>query len=200
MERGVRQGDPLSPLLFIISMEGLNIAIKTTCEKGIFTGISLPNTKTSISHLFYMDDALFMGEWHKENIKNLARILRCFHVTSGLKVNFHKSHVIRVGFDMNEVTRYATPLRCEPAKLPFNYLGVPVGGNMKLKKNWRPVIERFQGKLSVWKSKTLSMGGRLTLCKVVLDNLPTYYITIRCTCLSHKLFGKYLKEILTGYE
>ena len=79
---------------------------------------------------------------------------------------------------MHEVTCYATPLGCEPAKLPFNYLGIPVRGNMNLKKNWRTVIERFLAKLSVWKLKTLSIGGCLTLSKAVLGNLLTYYFTL----------------------
>lgn len=81
MEWGVRQGDPLSPFLFIIAMEGHNISMKTTCEKGIFTKLILPHVKTAISHLFYVDDALFVGEWNRENTKHLARILRFFHVS-----------------------------------------------------------------------------------------------------------------------
>lgn len=77
-------------------MEGLSIAMKTMCEKGIFKGIKIPHDDISVSHLFYADDALFLGEWNKENIKNLARIFRCFHATSGLKVNFNKSCVFGI--------------------------------------------------------------------------------------------------------
>ena len=87
VSKGVRQGDPLSPFLFVIAMEGLNVAMKAAKDKGLFKGASIPNCDHIISHLFYADDALFMGEWSKENLKNLARILRCFHISSGLKVN-----------------------------------------------------------------------------------------------------------------
>lgn len=175
MEKGVRQGDPLSPLLFIIAMEGLNVAMKTTCEKGISQGIKIPNTNVLLSHLFYADDALFVEEWTKSNIKNLARILRCFHITSGLKVNFSKSRVFGVGVTLQETTWWALPLRCEPSSLSFNYLGVPVGANMNLIRNWQPVIDRFQAKLRSWKAKTLTFGGRLTLIKSMLGNLRTYF-------------------------
>lgn len=72
MERWVRQGDPLSPFLFVIAMEGLNVALKITCIKGIFKGVQLPNNGPVISHLLYADDALFLGEWSKRNIQNLA--------------------------------------------------------------------------------------------------------------------------------
>lgn len=79
-------------------MEGLNIALKMTCKKGIFTGVKLPHEEISICHLFYADDALFVGEWSRENIRNLVRILRCFSVSSGLKVNFHNMGYLALGW------------------------------------------------------------------------------------------------------
>lgn len=132
LSRGIRQGDPLSPFLFIIAMEGLNVALKSAGEINIFKGIKIPNGGPIISHMFYADDAIFVGDWDRSNLKNLARILRCFHVASGLKVNFHKSKVYGIGFDSREVNRWANVLGCEPSSLPFMYLGVPVGENMNL--------------------------------------------------------------------
>ena len=76
-----------------------------------------------------------MGDWTKNNIKNLARILRCFHIASGLKVNSNKSKVFGVRASVQETARWALLLGCKPSSLPFNYLGVPVGANMNLKKN-----------------------------------------------------------------
>ncbi|XP_023733860.1 uncharacterized mitochondrial protein AtMg01250-like [Lactuca sativa] len=78
MEKGMRQGDPLSPFLFIIAMEGLNIAVKAACQKDLFHGIKIPHSEISISHLFYADDAIFVGEWSQSNIKNLARGIKMF--------------------------------------------------------------------------------------------------------------------------
>lgn len=178
MSRGVRQGDPLSPFLFIIAMEGLNVAMKAARDKGLYTGIHIPNSDCVISHLFYADDAIFVGEWSRRNIKNLARILRCFHVSSGLKVNFHKSKLFGLRSNPQETIRWSNVLGCEAGTLPFKYLGVTVGANMKLSKNWKPLIDRFRSKLSDWKAKTLSFGGRLTLIKSVLGNLPTYYLSL----------------------
>nr|KAJ0214831.1 hypothetical protein LSAT_V11C400224590 [Lactuca sativa] len=127
-ERGIRQGDPLSPFLFIIVMEGLHISMKGACEKGIFKGWQIPNDDCSVSHLFYANDALFVRVWSAENLKNLERILRCFHVSSGLRVNFNNSRVFGIGVEPHEIATLAEPLGCEPTKLPFIYLGVPVGG------------------------------------------------------------------------
>lgn len=165
ISKGVRQGDPLSPFLFIIAMEGLNVALKAAIEKGIFKGIKIPENGPLISHLFYADDALFIGEWSRSNLKNLARILRCFHASSGLKVNFFKFKVFGIGASNVETSNWANILGCKAGSLPFTYLGVPVGENMNLVKNWKPIIDKFHSKLSSWKSKTLSFGGKLTLIK-----------------------------------
>ncbi|KAL6554936.1 hypothetical protein OROGR_006194 [Orobanche gracilis] len=178
LQKGVRQGDPLSSFLFIIAMEGLNLVMKEAVAKGVFKGVAIPGSNTTLSHLFYADDALFLGEWSKGNIKNLSRILKYFYASSGLKVNFNKSKVYGIGVSDREVEEWASPLGCEPASLPFNYLGVPVGANMNLKKNWKPVIDKFNSKLSVWKARSLSFGGRVTLAKSVLGNLPTYFLSL----------------------
>lgn len=78
-------------------MVGLNTAMLAARGKGISKGIQIPNNGPIISHLFYVDDALFVGEWTRPNLKNLARILKCFHILSGHKVNFHKSKVFGIG-------------------------------------------------------------------------------------------------------
>ena len=176
--KGVRQGDPLSPFLFIIAMEGLNVAMKAAQDKGLYKGVSIPNCDHTLSHLFYADDTLFFGDWSKENIRNLARILRCFHLASGLKVNFTKSKVFGIGVNLEETMDWAGILGCVSGSLPFHYLGVLVGANMNRTKNWQPIIDRFQSKLSSWKSKTLSFGGRLTLIKSVMGNLPNYFFSL----------------------
>ncbi|KAM0036425.1 putative reverse transcriptase zinc-binding domain-containing protein [Helianthus debilis subsp. tardiflorus] len=69
-------------------------------------------------------------------------------------------------------------LRCRTGMFPFKYLGLQVGANMNLARNWRPVIDTFKSRLSVWKANTLSYGGRLTLVKSVLNALPSYYFSL----------------------
>lgn len=80
ISKGVRQGDPLSLFLFTLAMEGLNIAIKNSCEKSLIRGIKLPRNGRILSHLFYVDDATFVGDWDRDNIRNPSAVLKCFHI------------------------------------------------------------------------------------------------------------------------
>nr|KAJ0214448.1 hypothetical protein LSAT_V11C400195850 [Lactuca sativa] len=178
MERGVRQGDPLSPFLFNIAAEGLHITMKEAEEKGIFKGLQLPNHGPIISHLQYADDVIFMGSWSSENIKNLIRILRCFELPSGLKINMSKSRLFGFGVQNYELEMVARSFNFLIGLLPFTYLGLPVGASMTRVSLWKPIIDNFQVKLSRWKASTLSFGGRLTLCKAVLSSLGSFYFSI----------------------
>ncbi|KAJ9566561.1 hypothetical protein OSB04_002527 [Centaurea solstitialis] len=178
MGKGVRQGDPLAPLLFIIAAEALNIMMHEACNKGVFHGINLPNSGPIVSHLQFADDVLFMGEWSMINVVNLLRLLRCFQMSSGLKVNTCKSNIIGVGVDSQVVETFAARVHCRAGNLPLTYLGLPIGLSMNKSKSWAALINKFEAKLSLWKSNTLSFGGRLVLVKSVLGSLGTYFLSL----------------------
>lgn len=178
IKKGVRQGDPMAPFLFVLAMEGLTVSLKEACSQFIFNGISLSEEGPGISHLMYADDVTFVGEWSESNFLNLNRILRCFFIASGLKVNLSKSKVFGVGVEHEELSRLAGILNCEPAAFPSTFLGLPIGANMSLCRNWKTVIDKFQSKLSKWKSSMLSFGGRLTLVNSVLSSLPLYFFSL----------------------
>lgn len=150
---------PLSPFLFIMAMEGLNVTIKTAIKKSLMQGLPLPYNGPTISHLFYADVAIFIGKRNTESIKNLASILKCFHIRFGLKVSFQKSRLFGIFVNDSNLLYQLNVLGCLKSTLPFMFLGVLVGANIFLKKNWRLVIDKVQSRLFVWREKTLSFGG-----------------------------------------
>ncbi|KAL4558591.1 hypothetical protein LXL04_036792 [Taraxacum kok-saghyz] len=196
--------DDLEHLHQIIALKkcvelGLNVAMNSTSQHSLFQGVQIPNGGPILSHLFYADDALFVGDWANTNFSNLSRILRCFHAASGLKVNYHKTKVYGIGVSANEIINCSRTLGCDSAVLPFTYLGVPVGANMTRKKNWRPIIERVTKKLSDWRAKTLSFGGRLSLVKSVLGSIPIYYLSLfRAPCSVIDMLERSRKRFLWG--
>ncbi|XP_071688252.1 uncharacterized protein [Rutidosis leptorrhynchoides] len=167
LERGVRQGDPLSPFLFIIAAEGLNVMVKRAVCNKKYIGVEIGRDKVPIPHLQYADDTIFYGEWSEENLRNLFKLLKCFEKTSGLKVNYLKSILYGVGVGKCEVENLAKSFGCNAGSFPFTYLGLPVGGRMNKIECWSPVIEKFSKRLSDWKARSFSFGGRLTLVKSI---------------------------------
>ncbi|KAJ9559670.1 hypothetical protein OSB04_004830 [Centaurea solstitialis] len=178
MGRGLRQGDPLAPFLFLIVAENLNVLMEEACEKGVFEGLRIGNEGVMISHLQYADDVIFFGKWSKVNLKNLIKILECFRLLSGLKINLRKSKLFGMGINEQEVRDWAREMGCEGGILPFVYLGLPVGASMSNIKNWAPVVEKVKKKLGSWKAKWISFGGRLTLVKSVLGSLSLYFLSL----------------------
>nr|KAJ0194091.1 hypothetical protein LSAT_V11C800426490 [Lactuca sativa] len=177
-ERGIRQGDPLSPFLFIMAAEGLNVAMEEAMEHRIFKGITLPKSGPVLSHLQYADDVIFLGSWSTSNAKNLTRILRCFELSSGLRINMSKSKIYGLGVSNLEIELLARSVYCSVGCIPFMYLGIPVGAAMSRISQWSTLINKFQTRLSKWKASSLSFGGRLTLCKAVLGSLGTYLFSL----------------------
>jgi hypothetical protein len=141
IQRGLRQGDPLSPFLFIIAMEGLHVAMEDAMAAGLYKGFNI--NSLNLSHLFFADDALFIGDWSRTNIKSLVSILNCFHRVSGLKINYHKSKLLGIGVPFDEVASLASITGCNALVSSFCYLGLPIDCNMALVKNWDSIVDKF---------------------------------------------------------
>ncbi|GJT02692.1 RNA-directed DNA polymerase, eukaryota, reverse transcriptase zinc-binding domain protein [Tanacetum coccineum] len=175
--KGLKQGDPLSPFIFILVMESLHISFKRVVDAGMFNGIVL-NSVMHLSHMFYADDAVFMGQWSTKNIDTIIYVLKCFHRASGLSINLSKSKLLGVVVSEDRVVQAANRIGCGVLKAPFAYLGSKVGGNMSRIKSWDEIVDKMVDRLSKWKMKTLSIGGRLTLLKAVLGSMPIYHMSI----------------------
>ncbi|MFS7970880.1 hypothetical protein Hanom_Chr09g00826111 [Helianthus anomalus] len=96
----------------------------------------------------------------------------------GIESEFKQSCLYGVGVGEDDIEEMAEKLKCSKGKLPFKFLGLTIGANMKRVKNWKPVIDKFNSKLSAWKANCLSFAGRMVLAKVVMGALPNYYFSM----------------------
>jgi hypothetical protein len=177
-QRGLRQGDPLSPFLFLLAAEGLNILMSAMVERNVFTGYSVGEQDSiTVSHLQFADDTLLLGVKSWANVRALRTVLVLFELMSGLKVNFHKSMLVGVNIADSWLHEAASALCCRVGKVPFLYLGLPIGGDPRRLGFWEPVLTHIRNRLSGWKSRFLYFGGRLVLLKSVLTSLPVYALS-----------------------
>nr|GEZ29072.1 RNA-directed DNA polymerase, eukaryota [Tanacetum cinerariifolium] len=101
----------------------------------IFKGLQLGGS-VNLSHMFFADDAIFVGQWSEGNINSLVNILECFNMASGLKINMRKSKIMGVHVTRDKVDKATTKLGCLVLKAPFLYLESMVGGAMSRSKSW----------------------------------------------------------------
>nr|GEZ75839.1 RNA-directed DNA polymerase, eukaryota [Tanacetum cinerariifolium] len=97
---------------------------------------------------------------------------------SGLKINLHKRKLMGIGVSSNVVAAAASLIGCSILTAPFNYLGVKVGSNMSRITSCDNVISKVSSRLSKWKLKFLSIGGRISFLKSVLTSISLYHMSI----------------------
>ncbi|RVW23312.1 LINE-1 reverse transcriptase-like [Vitis vinifera] len=178
--RGLRQGDPLSPYLFVMGMEVLDVLIRRAVEGGYLSGCNIrggSRTSLNISHLFFADDTIVFCEASKEQVSHLSWILFWFEAASGLRINLAKSEIIPIG-EVEDSLELAAELGCRVGSLPSHYLGLPLGVPNRATSMWDGVEERIRRRLALWKRQYISKGGRITLIKSTLASLPTYQMSI----------------------
>uniref|UniRef100_A0A2N9HFI3 Reverse transcriptase domain-containing protein n=1 Tax=Fagus sylvatica TaxID=28930 RepID=A0A2N9HFI3_FAGSY len=159
--RGIRQGDPLSPYLFILCMEYLSLKILEACDNNSRKAIKASRSGPSFSHLFFADDLLLCTEASSSCCHTITRILEDFCLQSGQKVSLPKSKVF-FSPNVNPNLRHHLCGILGVSSTPNlgKYLGFPLRSNGRSSRDFDFVVEKVQAKLSNWKAKLLSPASR----------------------------------------
>lgn len=118
LQRGLRQGDPLSPFLFLLAAEGMSLLMRKAERLQCFEGTEVGRAKVMVTHLQFADDTILMGKASESNAKSLKGMLRLFELASGLKVNYSKSSLVGLHIDNPKCNRLANIVGCNIGKFP----------------------------------------------------------------------------------
>ena len=173
--RGLKQGDPLSPYLFLLCVEGLSALIKKAVNEGSMEGISVCRNGHCLSHLFFADDSLIFCKATIGERDALQRILKVYEEALGQQLNRAKTLLY---FNSNTATEDQEEIKArfgaQVIKQHEKYLGLSslVGRNKK--NSFKKIKEKLAKKLAGWKEKLLSKVGKEILIKVVAQAISTY--------------------------
>jgi len=178
IERGLRQGDPLSPFLFLLAAEGFNVLMNEVVGAQLFHGYGIGyENEVTLTHLQFADDTIIIANKSWLNVRTMRAVLLLFEEVFVLKVNFNKSMLTGINISDSWLSEAALVMNCCRGTISFVYLGLPIGGDSTKLCFWKPVVDRIVYRLSQWNNKFLSFGGRLVLLKHVLSSLPVYFLS-----------------------
>ncbi|XP_057451938.1 uncharacterized protein LOC130743727 [Lotus japonicus] len=192
-QRGLRQGDPLSPYLFVLCMERLAHSIGDAVSSGAWKPIKLSRNGPPISHLFFADDLLLFGEATLDQMECIMGCLNGFCSASGMKVSIPKTRLMISKNVGSAVSRQLSDLSGISLTSDLGkYLGVPLAHKRVTSSSYQYILDRTQTRLSSWRSQMLNFAGRVTLTKSVIAALRTYSMQ---TCLLPKTVCGKLEKI-----
>ncbi|KAL5735902.1 hypothetical protein ACOSQ2_030690 [Xanthoceras sorbifolium] len=178
-QRGLRQGCPLSPYLFLLCAEALSTLIKGNESNGQSLGMRCCRGSPLVSHLFFADDSIVFCRASVQNCEKLKQILNIYEKASGQRINLQKSNIT---FSPNvEDDRSASILNClglANAQAHDKYLGLPTMVGKNKRKTFSDIKERVWRKIRGWKGNLFSMGGKEVLIKAVAQAIPTFTMSI----------------------
>ena len=190
--RGIRQGDPLSPSLFIIMAEAFGRAVTDAYNKGKISGILVTQNMPNITHQQYADDTILPGKSRTEEALGLKSIIKAYTEASGQKVNELKSEIYFMNTNPIVEQQICKILGYKKGRFPCKYLGIALEKGTKSNKVWSNTIEKMDAKLGCWKDRWLSKAGKCTKIRSVLSAIPIFPLS--CLPLSkgnlHKFESK----------
>ncbi|XP_020412870.1 uncharacterized protein LOC109947336 [Prunus persica] len=174
-QRGLRQGCPLSPYLFLMCTEGFSCLLRGAERRGDLVGVQVARGAPSVTHLLFADDSILFMKATNEACMALETLFQTYEEVTGQQISYSKSalslspNATRADFDMIEGVLNVLVVQCHE-----NYLGLPTIAGMGRKQLFQHLKDKLWKHISGWKEKLLSRAGKKILIKAVLQAIPTY--------------------------
>ena len=176
--KGLRQGDPLSPLLFNLVVDVFTKMLTKAANQGIISGLLTDLFEGGIVSLQYADDTIIFLQNDLLQAAHFKWILACFEKLSGMKINYNKSDFLTLGISEEDKLALARCFCCNIGSFPIKYLGVPLHFNKLKRKDIQPIVNKLMNRVAGWKGKLLSSAGKLILLRSCLSSIPIYLLSV----------------------
>lgn len=174
-ERGIRQGDPMSPYMFVLCIERLSHLIKEEAKRGNWKGIKLSRYGPELTHLLFADDMVLFADATEEQMRAMKSCLDRFEAVSGQRINLQKSQIY---FSCNvlpeQINKIVKIAGIGNTTDLGRYLGVPAIHGRVNQSLYAPMLDRLDKKMDGWKNRYLSMAGRSILAQSCLSSIPYF--------------------------
>lgn len=176
-QRGLRQGDPLSPLLFTLCLEVLSRSLKTMSRSPLFSYHPMCQN-LHITHLAYADDLLLLSRGDTRSVGMLISCLNRFGDTAGPRVNLLKSNIYMAGIDDTTRQSILDISGFVNGQLPFRYLGIPLASRKLKTSDYSMLVDNIAERINSWPRHSLSQAGKIELIRTVLQGVECFWMSI----------------------
>lgn len=196
--RGLRQGCPLSPLLYAVQASVLSFQLDHNQQSHTFPGLRTTHKAKDINHAQFADDTLLLGGASLISTRHFKRELDIYRSISGSKINYRKCSIYGWNCSTKELSDIARLLEMDGNRNweSFKYLGIPIFKSKPKVAHWLPLLDKIKNRIQAWGASWLNNAGKVTLMKSVLISMPLYQNSI---LLAPKSFLSKLDSLLRRF-